>query len=98
MAPFCDICGKIMTIVPGMLSYNTIHNCITGTEMVCMYDVGDECVYWGIPPELDNERGLAIRDLCKSFVKKELYAKNYYLIRALRNSTTKILLDSMSND
>ena len=95
MALLCDICGKIMTITPGILSYNTEHICITDYEVVRMYDVGDECVYIGMPPELDTEEGHKIQDFCRSFVNKELNAKNRYLVRALRNNTVKKIIDNL---
>lgn len=98
MSLICDLCGKEMKVVPGVLSFNTLHECITGTEIVCMYDVNDECVYCGLPPELETLEGHKVQEFCKSFVKKETSAKNPYLIRALRNNAVTKIIDVMFTD
>ena len=91
----CDICGKKMTIFPGILSYNTTHICLFNSEVVHMYDTGDELVYRYVPQDLDNIEGLKIREFSRSFVRKESKAKNTYYIKALRNSTINRLLSDI---
>jgi len=85
---YCEICGREPKIIPGgFLSYNTVHNCITGTSVICIHDYNHECVYCGLPSELETPEGMQIVDYCKKFVYKEIRAKNQYLMHALRTST-----------
>lgn len=95
MIIICDICGKRVKIVPSILSFNTLHNCITGSEVVCMYDYEDGCVYRGLPLELETENGQKLQDFCRSFIKKEIKSKNPFLMRALRNNSVNKILESL---
>lgn len=95
---YCDICGKKMKIVPGILSFNTLHNCITNSEVVQMYDIEDGLVYCGMPLELETEKGKEIQKFSKSFIKKEYNSKNPIFIRALRNHSINKILENMVLD
>lgn len=91
---FCDLCGKKMKVVEGILGYNTLHECVSGSEVICMYDINNECVYCGLPPELESIEGIKVQRFLKSFLKKEIKSKNPIYIHALRNST----IDRIVND
>ncbi len=84
----CEICGRYLYIIPGFLGYNTTHDCIIGTDIIFIYDEDNDCVYKGLPLELETEEGRSIQNFCKNFLQKELHSKNNnYLLRALRNQT-----------
>lgn len=112
MSMICDTCGRKMVIFEGMLYYNTTHICITGEESIHIYDrdhnnmgffdgnldTSSELVYRNIPILLDNKKGQEIIDFSKSFVKKEIYAKNKLLIRALRNTTITSIINNIKDN
>lgn len=89
---YCNLCGKKMTKIPSFLYYNTIHNCLLGEEVVYMYDIGDECIYYEIPKKIEAINKM--EQFCKSFLDKELKSNNMLYIRALRNNTIKKLTNN----
>jgi hypothetical protein len=84
---YCNLCGKKMIITAGILNYNTVHNCITGAEVVCMYDENDDLAYCGLPLELETVKGNEIQQFLKSFLIKEKNSTNQLYMRALRKNT-----------
>lgn len=95
---YCTICGKNMRIFPGILAYNTTHTCISNSEVICMYDINNECIYCGIPLYLETPKGHALQEFCKGFLQKELRSTDSYLICALRNQTIKKILTTIDRN
>lgn len=83
----CDICGKIMTVVPKMMGVYTVHKCITGYDILHMYNTHGILYYRGLPDELDDPD---LQYFLQLFLIK---SKQSYLIKALRNSTINRLIE-----
>lgn len=94
----CELCGKDIEITQRILSYYDLHECITGTDILSIYDSDFNRIYHGLPLELETNYGIKIQDFCKSFLQKEIYSRNPYLFRALRLNTVQNIIDDLMNN